>query len=329
MANSEKEKKWDGGVQVLVSPGDPVLKSTVTPEDCVHHIKTSALLQQIKPKLIYCDPPHNIGQDYGRDGDNKPICDDLSDDDYRTWCYEWLDPLVEIMPVNGTLLLFPPVQHRCYLEHHCRETLQLFLASEIIWGFGFGQNNHHGTNFTPAHMTCLRLVKHRKKCVFHGDNPELQVTPWRAINKDTRFVKRRDEWIAAGKPIELFPFGKVLDDFLVVHQEGWDATFRSDHDVLCPPRVCGTHKGRQPVPNQHPMVMAYTLIRLMSRKGDTVLDPFAGSGTAGVAAVHAGRNYKGFDRNPNFVKLAKERIATALSHREEELKCLPTEPNES
>jgi DNA modification methylase len=42
--------------------------------------------------------------------------------------------------------------------------------------------------------------------------------------------------------------------------------------------------------------------------GDLVLDPFAGSGTTGVAAVRAGRRFLGVEMNQEYLELAARRI---------------------
>jgi len=49
-------------------------------------------------------------------------------------------------------------------------------------------------------------------------------------------------------------------------------------------------------------------IRSSSRPGDFVLDPFFGSGTAGVVAETLGRRYVGIELNPEYVTLAAKRI---------------------
>ena len=46
-----------------------------------------------------------------------------------------------------------------------------------------------------------------------------------------------------------------------------------------------------------------------SAEGDTVLDPFNGSGTTGVVCVKLGRNYVGTELNPEYVEMAEKRIA--------------------
>ena len=43
----------------------------------------------------------------------------------------------------------------------------------------------------------------------------------------------------------------------------------------------------------------------------TILDPFMGSGTTGVAAVNLGRNFIGIEKDPQYFEIAKERIAEA------------------
>ena len=52
-------------------------------------------------------------------------------------------------------------------------------------------------------------------------------------------------------------------------------------------------------------------------EGGTVLDPFTGSGTTGVVALRAGRNFVGIELNPEYVELARNRItddAPLLNH---------------
>lgn len=53
------------------------------------------------------------------------------------------------------------------------------------------------------------------------------------------------------------------------------------------------------------------LVKIWSEPGDIILDPFAGSGTTGVAAVQLGRRFLGFEINPRFVDMANKRIEAA------------------
>ena len=66
------------------------------------------------------------------------------------------------------------------------------------------------------------------------------------------------------------------------------------------------------VGNNHPTVkpvelMKY-LIKLVTPPGGTVLDPFCGSGSTGMAAVELGHDFVGCELDPNYVKIAEKRI---------------------
>lgn len=49
-------------------------------------------------------------------------------------------------------------------------------------------------------------------------------------------------------------------------------------------------------------------IKILSWKGETVLDPFTGSGTTGVACIQTGREFIGFEISPNYHKIALDRV---------------------
>lgn len=66
---------------------------------------------------------------------------------------------------------------------------------------------------------------------------------------------------------------------------------------------------------QHPAVFPLSLARdhilSWSNPGDTVFDPFLGSGTTLVAAINTGRNAIGIERDPEYFKIAQERVRAA------------------
>jgi DNA modification methylase len=57
-----------------------------------------------------------------------------------------------------------------------------------------------------------------------------------------------------------------------------------------------------------PVELAAICVKGGSRERDLVLDPFAGAGTTGVAAIQSGRKFIGVELNPEYVKIANERI---------------------
>ena len=64
---------------------------------------------------------------------------------------------------------------------------------------------------------------------------------------------------------------------------------------------------RHPAP--FPVELPQRLIELYTFGDDLVLDPFLGSGTTAVAAVRTGRRYVGYDTDPTYISIAKERVA--------------------
>jgi site-specific DNA-methyltransferase (adenine-specific) len=62
-------------------------------------------------------------------------------------------------------------------------------------------------------------------------------------------------------------------------------------------------------PTQKPVRLLERIVAASSRPGDLVLDPYAGSGTTGVAASRLGRRWLLVDRNPAAVAIARERMA--------------------
>lgn len=64
--------------------------------------------------------------------------------------------------------------------------------------------------------------------------------------------------------------------------------------------------------NTHPTVkpvhLMSWLVRLVSKEGDTILDPFMGSGTTGVSSVKLNRNFIGIELNEEYINIAKARI---------------------
>ncbi|MEF2548527.1 site-specific DNA-methyltransferase [Aurantimonas sp. E1-2-R+4] len=69
----------------------------------------------------------------------------------------------------------------------------------------------------------------------------------------------------------------------------------------------GRHPTEKPVPLLRQLLLDFT------NPGDVILDPFVGSGTTGVVAASMGRPFIGIERDPEFFRIACERIETAHS----------------
>jgi site-specific DNA-methyltransferase (adenine-specific) len=85
-------------------------------------------------------------------------------------------------------------------------------------------------------------------------------------------------------------------------------------DVLAFPRV------RNGYPAEKPVALNAELIRQSTERGETVLDPFMGSGSAGIAALSAGRSFYGIDLCQEAVVAASERLREKGARQVEPLK---------
>lgn len=70
--------------------------------------------------------------------------------------------------------------------------------------------------------------------------------------------------------------------------------------------MSGASTKQHPAP--FPLELAARCVRMFSFHGDTVLDPFCGTGTTMLAALRAGRNSIGIDIEPEYARLAAKRI---------------------
>jgi modification methylase len=70
--------------------------------------------------------------------------------------------------------------------------------------------------------------------------------------------------------------------------------------------------GHKAHPTQKPEALLYRIMLACTKPGDVVLDPFFGTGTTGAVARRLGRRWIGIEREPAYVAVARERIASTL-----------------
>jgi site-specific DNA-methyltransferase (adenine-specific) len=64
-------------------------------------------------------------------------------------------------------------------------------------------------------------------------------------------------------------------------------------------------------PTEKPVALMSRLVAASTNEGDTILDPFMGSGTTGVACKNLNRNFIGIELDETYFNIAQERIANA------------------
>lgn len=100
------------------------------------------------------------------------------------------------------------------------------------------------------------------------------------------------------------PLMKALSMLTKDEMQAWFRSFWTDLPGA-------STRGGHPAP--FPVTLADRLIRMFSFAGDTVLDPFVGTGSTTVAAIQAGRNSIGNELEPVYFKMAVESARSAAS----------------
>nr|WP_295556368.1 site-specific DNA-methyltransferase [uncultured Hyphomicrobium sp.] len=90
-----------------------------------------------------------------------------------------------------------------------------------------------------------------------------------------------------------------------------DLQMRSDwlFPICSGPERLKDDGGRKAHPTQKPEALLHRILLATTNAGDTVLDPFFGTGTTGAVAEKLGRRWIGIERDPDYAKAAEERIA--------------------
>lgn len=84
---------------------------------------------------------------------------------------------------------------------------------------------------------------------------------------------------------------------------------KATFNATCKHNVWQYPAGRSKVhPTEKPLDMFKHLVNVSSNEGDVVFDPCLGSGTTAVAAKDLNRNYIGIEINPDYVKIAQDRL---------------------
>ncbi len=227
---------------------------------------------QPKARLIFADPPYNIGVDYGCGAK----ADSLPAAKYELWFREWLALAVECLTDDGSLWLMIGDE---YAAEYCLaiKSLSLTVRSWVKWYETFGVNCSRSFNRTSRHI--FHAVKDPRSFVFN----EHAVT--RPSDRQTKYNDKRAS-----------ESGKLLDD-VWTHIPRLTGT--------CDERIPS-------FPTQLPIKLVQTIVECASEPGDFVVDPFLGSGTTGVACLKTQRKFFGVERQDKFATIAEKRMRAAL-----------------
>ena len=120
------------------------------------------------------------------------------------------------------------------------------------------------------------------------------------------------QWVIAWYKSNAMQFGKTgysVLDIALWYANGKAVAKEKKRDVIVEPIIPSQNNFGHPTPK--PIRVMRHMVECLTKPGDTILDPFMGSGTTGVACVQTGRNFIGIEIDPTYFAIAEKRIAEA------------------
>ena len=225
--------------------------------------------------FIFADPPYFLSNDgfTVKSGKavsvNKGAWDKSFGFDSEMDFHEaWISECLRVLKPNGTIAI-SGTYHSIYKCGFLLQKLDCRIINDITWFKPNGAPALAGRNFTASHETILWASKGKKaKHVFNY-----------TISKN---------WDVEND--KLYSKGKQM-------RSVWSIPSTPKREKLE-----GNH------PTQKPLELLRRLVAMCTNEGDTVLDPFCGSGTTGVACVFLQRNFIGIDLDQSYLDLSAKRM---------------------
>lgn len=237
--------------------------------------------------LVVTSPPYFAGKQYEEELEREGVPSSYLEyldmlTDVFAECVRKLEPGGRLAVNVANLGRKPYRSLSADVIHILERDLGMLLRGELVWQKGDGASGSCAWgSFRSASNPVLRDLSERVIIASKG-----------------RFDRARS---VAQRAREGLPHENTMttDDFLSLTLDVWSLPPESARRV------------GHPAP--FPVELPEQLIRLYTFVGDLVLDPFMGSGSTLVAAARLGRRYVGYDLDPAYVDLARERVAGDLA----------------
>ncbi len=213
--------------------------------------------------------------------------------EYQAWCESWTELIHDLLKPAGALMTFcgRRTMHRAMLA---MEDAHLLIRDVLMWE---KPSAHHRAQSLPKALQRRGM-----------DVEAEQWDGWRLGNLAPQF-----EPIVWSIRRYTHP---TLTDNILEHGVGAMNTAACLQDGKSPGNILrgfdfgDGERGRHPT--QKPVSLLRYLVRLVTRDQQSVLDPFMGSGSTGVAAVREGRRFVGIEADAEYFDIARKRITEAL-----------------
>ena len=160
----------------------------------------------------------------------------------------------------------------------------------------------------------------KKYAAIHGDDKEFSPQPYLSLDVPCAFfgADHFHHVLPAGGTWHIWDKRPTSKSNMFADFESWWTSWNSGPSRIFRYQwVCGVNPGTTPERIDHPTVKPVPVMAAVigSTKFQTILDPFMGSGTTGVAALQLGRKFIGIEREPKYFDIACRRIEQAYKQR--------------
>ncbi|GAB4125114.1 MAG: adenine-specific DNA-methyltransferase CcrM [Roseiflexaceae bacterium] len=260
----------DPADQTLQWEGHPLPLNTILHGDCLSILTT---LPDNSVDLIFADPPYNLQLQHELLRPNQSVVDAVDD--------EW-DQFPDFAAYDR------------FTEQWLRECRRVLKETGTIWVIGSYHNIFRvGRIMMDLGYWILNDV------IWHKTNPMPNF-------RGTRFQNATETLIWAKKSAEQKRYTFNYQAMKYFNEE------KQMQNVWYIPLCTGAERikidGKKAHSTQKPEALLYRVILSSSNPGDTVLDPFFGSGTTGAVAKKLQRNYLGIERSADYVAVAQQRL---------------------
>lgn len=227
--------------------------------DCMEHLSQ---LADESVDLVFADPPFNLGKTYA-----SGIDDAIPHNHYLEWSRRWINECVRVLKPGGSFFLYNLPKWNVALGSHLNErlTFRHLIAIEMTYTLPISGRLY------PSHYSLLYYCKGGRPTTFTPDRLAMPTCPH-------CFAELKDY---GGYKDKMNPAGINLSDV-------WK-------DI---PPVRHRKFKRRAEANELSIKLLDRIITMASRPGDTVLDPFGGSGTTYAVAEIKGRRWIGIELGP-------------------------------
>jgi site-specific DNA-methyltransferase (adenine-specific) len=219
--------------------------------------------------MTFADPPFNLKKNY------TTYKDSLEFQEYLEWCEKWIFEMVRITKPTGSIFLHNIPKWLTFYATYLNK-----FANFKHWISWDAPTSPMGKSLQPAHYGILFYTKKAKGTKIY----ELRY-PHKRDRKQGFLLKDY-----GGKKDLLHPYGPLVSDV-------WTDIHRIKHNTK-----------RDIHPCQLPIHLLDRLILLTTDENDVILDPFMGTGTTAISAKRLGRKYIGFEIDPEYVEISKQKL---------------------